>query len=273
MEKPRKDGRRKCKNPRCNKVFTPRVFPKGFKNSQWRRFLLSFAKGNTEAAIAHALKTKRDKISRMCVMLRGQIHMENLGTIIHLPKDVARVEADEFYIRRQRRGYKGAIPSVVAELYNDGRVLAAVIPRRDSELDSVGWSICKWTTYDALDFKKGTHHHGLPDLRDVRRLVEELKAVYPIRPRRPDGLWTFRNYLFQWLRRRRGIAWKLLGLHVAEIVWRYNHRDYSAEELVPLLQKMIRRDQPVTTPRRGRDVVLSRGSESRKGAQSRRRRP
>lgn len=206
-----RDGRRRCAE--CRYDWKPGRLPLRLSLAQWRAVLQWFVRGASGAEIARETRLERKRVLRALMLVRRAI----LHTASHRARRT-------LVLSRKTRAATIGLRTI------DGRVWAEVIP--DAQADQLG----RWLRERKGRLPLALHAYaGLVYRGRLHRLAEGRSAGAPF-----GQIEAFWAYLQRQLRATGGIRRERLGLYLAALAWRYNHRKLSRDEQVTALLAMLR---------------------------------
>lgn len=179
---------------------------------QWRAILQWFVRGAASAEIARETGLERKRVLRALMRVRRAI-----------------LHAASHRTRRTVVLSRTTRPAAIGLRWIDGRAWAEVIP--DAAADQLG----RW-----LRERRGRVPlalHGYPVAVYRGRLHRLVSAGAGAPFGQIEAFWA---YLQRQLRATGGIRRERLGLYLAALAWRYNHRKLSRDEQVKALLALLR---------------------------------
>ena len=179
---------------------------------QWRALLQWFVRGASSAEIARETGLERKRVLRALLLVRRAI----LHTASH------RARRTIVLSRKTKSATIGLRPI-------DGGVWAEVIP--DAQADQLG----RWLRERKGRLPLALHAYAAVVYRGRLHRLERNGAGAPFG--QIEAFWAF---LQRQLRATGGIRRERLGLYLAGLAWRYNHRKLTRDEQVAALLALLR---------------------------------
>jgi hypothetical protein len=204
------DGRRRCAE--CRYDWKPGRLPLRLTLRQWRGVLLWFVRGASSAEIARETGLERKRVLRALMIVRR--------AILHAASHRAR---RTIVLKRTTRAATIGLRMI------DGRAWAEVVP--DAQADQLG----RWLRERKGRLPPALHDYGAVVYRGrFYRLAQGgARAWFG----QIEAFWA---YVQRQLRATGGIRRERLGLYLAALAWRYNHRKLARDEQVSALLKLLR---------------------------------
>jgi transposase len=203
------DGRRRCAE--CRFDWKPGRLPLRLTVRQWRDVLLWFVRGASSAEIARETGLERKRVLRALMVVRR--------AILHAASHRAR---RTIVLRRTTRAATIGLRMI------EGRAWAEVVP--DAQADQLG----RWVRERKGRLPVAVQAYAAVVFRGrLHRLHSSSSTPFG----QIEAFWA---YLQRQLRATGGIRRERLGLYLAALAWRYNHRKLSRDEQVRALLAMLR---------------------------------
>jgi|GEM_PF-2483350 len=209
---------------------------------QFRKFLQLFAKDFTTLQIADLLHLNRNTVTLWINKIRMRIL---LITEQEKLRDATCVQMDETYFTKTKEYFpKFKLPheeiAVFGIIDSSGRVYAKIVPKANkAQIFPIIFACC--ASDAAIYTDSAWLYRGLSKLGYKHHTVNHKNMEFSryendvcITTNRMEGYWGWMKVR---LAKFRGVKWDNLGLHIAESVWRYNHRQ---DDIYKLLLKEFR---------------------------------
>jgi transposase-like protein len=216
-----------------------------FSVRKFRRFLQLFCKDLTAKQIAELLQVNRKTINLWLMRIRARIRI-----IVEEERfiNADNLQMDEmFFTRTDKRFPKWQIPyeevCVFGMVDGNSKAYATIVDKADHEsIMPVILLSCKEGATIFTD--ASVLYKGLSKMGYNHKFVNHSQMEFcriengiKITTNRIEGLWGCIRIRFT---KFRGIKWEYLPLHIAESVWRYNHRH---DDIYKILLKEFRTDK------------------------------
>ena len=237
--------KRRCAG--CRYDWHPGRLPLHLTSRQWGQVLGWFLRGLSSSAVARETGLERKRVLRALGVVR-QVMVQEVPPVFR-----GTVEVDETYLggtwknrrfSQRRAGTKrgrGTLKTpVFGILCRGGQVWAQVVPDVEAQtlLPLIRRRVKRGSVVCSDTWKSYT---GIAANGYVHRLVEHAQGEYSDQHgSHINGLEGFWGYLKRRLAAKGGIRRERLPLHLAEYVWRYNHRRLSLEQQVKKLMKRLK---------------------------------
>jgi len=216
-----------------------------FSKRKFRKLLQYFCKDFNATQIADLMRINRNTANLWITRIRMRIlvmsEREKLQNAPHVQMDETYFTKTKEYFPRFKLPHEEIV--VFGIINHDGKVYAKIIPKANKlHIFPVIFECCAKdaTIYtDSAWLYKGLTKLGYKHFSVNHKNMEFSRHENDmcITTNRIEGYW---GWLKVRLAKFRGVKWDSLGLHIAESVWRYNHRQ---DDIYKLLLREFRVDK------------------------------